>query len=104
MTFSTKWHNFISNRKRTKSRQGYPNLLIHHKDKEMIIELERTRKSKGKFKLKLNNLRSYLLQNIHILWLVPNENMKKFVDEQIRSHNWKLEQHHIEIFNNIDIL
>ncbi|MBP1525349.1 MAG: hypothetical protein H9Q65_05950 [Spiroplasma ixodetis] len=69
----------------------------------MIIEFERTRKSKDKFKLKLNNLRSYLLQNIHILWLVPNESMKKFINEQIQAYNWKLEQHHIEIFNNIDI-
>ncbi|WDA55015.1 MAG: hypothetical protein PPFGHCPK_01496 (plasmid) [Spiroplasma endosymbiont of Drosophila atripex] len=83
----------------TKSKQGYPDLLVHYEDKEMIIEFERTRKSKDKFKLKLNNLRSYLLQDIHILWLVPNENMKKFINEQIQAYNWKLEQHHIEIFN-----
>lgn len=83
----------------TKSKQGYPDLLVHYENKDMIIELERTRKSKDKFKLKLNNLRSYLLQNIHILWLVPNENMKKFVDEQIQAYNWRLEQHHIQLFN-----
>ena len=83
----------------TKSKQGYPDLLVHYENKEMIIEFERTRKSKDKFKLKLNNLRSYLLQNIHILWLVPNESMKKFVDDQIKVYNWKIEQHHIEIFN-----
>jgi len=87
----------------TKSKQGYPDLLVHYEGKDMIIEFERTRKSKDKFKLKLNNLRSYLLQNIHILWLVANESMKKFVDEQIKAYNWKLEQHHIEIFKNIDI-
>ena len=83
----------------TKSKQGYPDLLVHYEDKDMIIEFERTRKSKDKFKLKLNNLRSYLLQNIHVLWLVPNESMKKFVDEQIQTYNWKIEQNHIEIFN-----
>uniref|UniRef100_UPI00207B0A3C hypothetical protein n=1 Tax=Spiroplasma endosymbiont of Lariophagus distinguendus TaxID=2935082 RepID=UPI00207B0A3C len=83
----------------TKSKQGYPDLVVHYEDKDMLIELERTRKSKEKFKLKLNNLRSYLLQNIHILWLVPNEIMKKFINEQIKAYNWKTEQHHIEIFN-----
>jgi len=34
-----------------------------------------------------------------ILWLVPNESMKKFIKEQIKSYNFKNEQHHIEIFN-----
>ncbi|WP_281748176.1 hypothetical protein [Spiroplasma ixodetis] len=87
----------------TKSKQGYPDLLVHYEDKDMIIEFERTRKSKEKFKLKLNNLRSYLLQNIHIKWLVPNESMKKFINDQLQAYNWKIEQHHIEIFNNIDI-
>lgn len=87
----------------TKSKQGYPDLLVHYENKDIIIELERTRKSKDNFKLKLNNLRSYLLQNIHIKWLVPNEKIKKFIDEQIQTYNWKIEQHHIEIFNNIDI-
>lgn len=87
----------------TKSKQGYPDLLVHYENKDIIIEFERTRKSKEKFKLKLNNLRSYLLQNIHIKWLVPNESMKKFINEQLQAYNWKIEQHHIEIFNNIDI-
>lgn len=82
----------------TKNKQGYPDLLVHYENKEMIIEFERTRKSKDKLKLKLNNLRSYLLQNIHILWLVPNESMKKFVNEQIKAYNWRLDQNHIEIF------
>ncbi|WP_342218460.1 hypothetical protein [Spiroplasma endosymbiont of Amphimallon solstitiale] len=58
-----------------------------------------TRKTIKRFEDKLDGLRQYLKQNIHIIWLVPKENMKKFVNEQIKAYNWKLEQHHIEIFN-----
>ncbi|WJG71473.1 hypothetical protein SIXOD_v1c29270 (plasmid) [Spiroplasma ixodetis Y32] len=79
--------------------KGYPDLLVHYENKDMIIELERTRKTIKRFEDKLDGLRQYLKQNIHIMWLVPNQNMKKFVDEQIKSYNWKLEQHHIEIYN-----
>jgi len=79
--------------------KGYPDLLVHYEDKDMIVELERTRKTIKRFEDKLDGLRQYLKQNMHIMWLVSNQNMKKFVDEQIKSYNWKLEQHHIEIFN-----
>lgn len=33
--------------------------------------------------------------------LVPNENMKKFIDEQIQNYNFKTELHHVEIFNDV---
>ncbi|WDA55055.1 MAG: hypothetical protein PPFGHCPK_01536 (plasmid) [Spiroplasma endosymbiont of Drosophila atripex] len=79
--------------------KGYPDLLVHYESKDMIIEFERTRKTIKRFENKLDGLRQYLKQNIHIMWLVPNESMKKFVDEQIKTYNWKLEQHHIKIFN-----
>ncbi|WP_252320417.1 hypothetical protein [Spiroplasma endosymbiont of Lariophagus distinguendus] len=65
----------------------------------MIIELERTRKSKDRFENKLDSYYRYLQNGKEILWLVPNESMKKFVNEQIQVYNWKIEQHHIEIFN-----
>ncbi|WP_308150272.1 hypothetical protein [Spiroplasma sp. AdecLV25b] len=80
-----------------KSKQGYPDLLVHYENKDIIVELERTRKSKEQFKLKLNNLRSYLLQDIHILWLVPNESMLKFIYQQIINYKWKSDFHKIEI-------
>lgn len=65
----------------------------------MIVELERTRKSKERFESKLDSYYRDLQDGKEILWLVPNQNIKKFVDEQLKSYNWKLEQHHIEIFN-----
>ncbi|MBP1525586.1 MAG: hypothetical protein H9Q65_03110 [Spiroplasma ixodetis] len=79
--------------------KGYPDLIVHYEDKEMIIELERTRKSKDRFESKLDTYYRDLQNGKEILWLVSNENMKKFINEQIQAYNWKIEQHHIEIFN-----
>ncbi|WDA54979.1 MAG: hypothetical protein PPFGHCPK_01460 (plasmid) [Spiroplasma endosymbiont of Drosophila atripex] len=79
--------------------KGYPDLLVHYADKEMIIELERTRKSKERFESKLDSYYRDLQKGKEILWLVPNESMKKFIVEQIKTYNFKNELHHIEIFN-----
>lgn len=78
--------------------KGYPDLLVHYENKEMIIELEQTRKSKELFESKLDSYYRDLQKGKKILWLVPNENMKKFINEQIKTYNFKNEQHHIEIF------
>lgn len=79
--------------------KGYPDLLVHYEDKEMIIELERTRKSKDRFESKLDSYYRDLQNGKEILWLIPNESMKKFVHKQLQAYNWKLDQHQIEIFN-----
>lgn len=70
--------------------KGYPDLLVHYEDKEMIIELERTRKTKQRMRIKFDGLRHYCKNGYDVLFLVPDENMKKFVDEQIKIYNWKL--------------
>lgn len=57
------------------------------------------RKSKDRFESKLDSYYRDLQNGKEILWLVTNESMKKFVDEQIKSYKWKIEQHHIQIFN-----
>ncbi|WP_342253987.1 hypothetical protein [Spiroplasma endosymbiont of Zeiraphera isertana] len=81
-------------------KKGYPDLLVHYEDKEMIIELERTCKSKENFEDKIDGLRSYLRNGLDVLWLVPNQKMLKFIYEQILEYNWKLEQQHIQIVIN----
>ncbi|WP_342254663.1 hypothetical protein [Spiroplasma endosymbiont of Zeiraphera isertana] len=40
--------------------KGYPDLLVHYEDKDMIIELERTRKTIKRFEDKLDGLRTRL--------------------------------------------
>lgn len=79
--------------------KGYPDLLVHYENKEMMIELERTRKSKERFENKLDSHYRDLQNGKEILWLVPNENMKNFIEAQIKTYNFKIELHHIEIFN-----
>lgn len=81
--------------------KGYPDLLVHYENKEMIIELERTRKSKERFESKLDSYYRDLQKGKEILWLVPNESMKKFITEQIQNYNFKTELHHIEIFYDV---
>ncbi|WP_308150242.1 hypothetical protein [Spiroplasma sp. AdecLV25b] len=81
--------------------KGYPDLLVHYENKDMIIELERTRKSKERFENKIDSYYRDLQKNKEILWLVPNESMKKFINEQIQNYNFKIELHRIEIFNDV---
>ncbi|WDA55040.1 MAG: hypothetical protein PPFGHCPK_01521 (plasmid) [Spiroplasma endosymbiont of Drosophila atripex] len=81
--------------------KGYPDLLVYYENMEMIIELERTRKSKERFESKLDSHYRSLQKGKEILWLVPNKTMKKFIEEQIKIYNFKTELHHIEIFNDV---
>jgi len=96
-----KSYNYLKQNKSKKRniRKGYPNLIVHFENKDMIVELERTRKSKERFERKLDSYYRDLQDGKEILWLVPNENMKKFVDEQIKAYDFKNELHQIEIFN-----
>lgn len=61
----------------TKNKQEYPDLLVHFENKDMIVELERTRKSKERFENKLDSYYQYLQDGKEILWLIPNESVKK---------------------------
>ncbi|MBP1527900.1 MAG: hypothetical protein H9Q65_01400 [Spiroplasma ixodetis] len=79
--------------------KGYPDLLVHYENKVMIIEFERTRKTKQRMRQKFDGLRHYCKNGYDVLFLVPNENMKKFVDEQIKIYNWKLGTFKTQIFN-----
>jgi len=81
--------------------KGYPDLLVHYENKVMIIEFERTRKTKQRMRIKFDGLRHYCKNGYEVLFLVPNESMKKFVDEQIKIYNWKLATFKTQIFNNI---
>lgn len=83
--------------------KGYPDLIVNYENKELIIELERTRKSKNRFESKLDNYYSDLQANKEILWLVPNESMKKFVTEQIKAYDFKNELHSIEIICELEL-
>ncbi|MBP1525247.1 MAG: hypothetical protein H9Q65_05255 [Spiroplasma ixodetis] len=79
--------------------KGYPDLLVHYENKIMIIEFERTRKTKQRMRQKFDGLRHYCKNGYEVLFLVPNESMKKFVDEQIKIYNWKLATFKTQIFN-----
>ncbi|BDT05202.1 BlaI/MecI/CopY family transcriptional regulator [Spiroplasma ixodetis] len=79
--------------------KGYPDLLVHYENKIMIIEFERTRKTKQRMRQKFDGLRHYCKSGYEVLFLVPNESMKKFVDEQIKIYNWKIAIFKTQIFN-----
>ncbi|WP_342260552.1 hypothetical protein [Spiroplasma endosymbiont of Notiophilus biguttatus] len=79
--------------------KGYPDLLVHYENKVIIIELERTRKTKIRMRQKFDGLRHYCKNGYEVLFLVPNESMKKFVDEQIKIYNWKLATFKTQIIN-----
>ncbi|TLF25359.1 MAG: hypothetical protein FCO83_02815 [Spiroplasma sp. WSS] len=65
----------------------------------MIIELERTRKKPSTIEIKLCLRGTNLKQNIQHDCGLSKWKYEKICYEQIKAYNWKLEQHHIEIFN-----
>lgn len=78
----------------------YPDLMVEYENGTKVwVEIELTRKSKERIEDKLDNMRDHIKDGHNIIWVVPNEVMKKFIDKQIKIYNWKLDQHHIEIFN-----
>lgn len=79
--------------------KGYPDLLIETIDnKNVLIECERTRKAKTRYKPILNSMVSYLKQDYQCWWIVPNQAMEKFINERIKEDNWRIEQHKVIIY------
>lgn len=79
--------------------KGYADLLVHYENKSVFVEFERTKKTKDRYTLKISSYRKYIKDDYEILWLVPNEPMKKFIQDQVNNFNWKKEAHSVEIFN-----
>lgn len=44
----------------------------------------------------------HIKENHKVIWVVPDEKMAKFIQEQINHYNWYKEAHEIEIFNYIN--
>ncbi|MBH8623306.1 hypothetical protein D6D54_07530 [Spiroplasma poulsonii] len=82
--------------------KGYPDLLIETTDnKNILIECERTRKAKTRYKAIFDSVVSYLKQDYECWWIVPNQAMAKFINERIKEDNWRIEQHKVILFNYI---
>jgi len=78
----------------------YPDLMIEYENGTKVwVEIERTRKSKERIEDKLDNMRDHIKDNHKVIWVVPDEKMAKFIQEQINHYNWYKEAHNIEIFN-----
>ncbi|WP_133165091.1 hypothetical protein [Spiroplasma poulsonii] len=82
--------------------KGYPDLLIETTDnKNILIECERTRKAKTRYKAIFDSVVSYLKQDYECWWIVSNQAMAKFINERIKEDNWRIEQHKVILFNYI---
>ncbi|WP_342261540.1 hypothetical protein [Spiroplasma endosymbiont of Notiophilus biguttatus] len=78
----------------------YPDLMIEYENKNKVwVEIERTRKSKERIENKLDNMREHIRGNHKVIWVIPDEKMAKFIQEQINNYNWYKDAHTIEIFN-----
>lgn len=80
----------------------YPDLLIETTDnKNVLIECERTRKAKTRYKTIFDSMVSYLKQDYECWWIVPSQEIAKFINERIKEDNWRIEQHKVILFNYI---
>ncbi|QIA74011.1 hypothetical protein GL982_10705 (plasmid) [Spiroplasma citri] len=80
----------------------YPHLLIETiNNKNVLIECERTRKAKTRYKRIFDSMVSYLKQDYECWWIVPNQAMAKFINERIKEDSWRVEQHKVILFNYI---
>lgn len=78
----------------------YPDLAIEYSNGiKALVEIERTRKSKERIEDKLDNMREYIKDGYNIIWVVPNNEIAKFIKEQINDYNWNKDAHKIVIFS-----
>ncbi|WP_308150259.1 hypothetical protein [Spiroplasma sp. AdecLV25b] len=77
-------------------------MIEYENGTKVLIEIERTRKSKERIEDKIDNMREHIKENRKVIWVVPDEKMAKFIQEQINHYNWYKEAHEIEIFNEIN--
>lgn len=78
----------------------YPDLIIEYNNATKAwIEIERTRKSKERIEDKLDNMREHIKDGHNVIWVVPNKEMAKFIQEQINGYNWNNDKHIVEIFS-----
>lgn len=75
-------------------------MIEYENEIKVWVEIKRTRKSKERIEDKLDNMCEHIKDNHKVVWVVPNEKMAKFIQEQINHYDWYKEAHTIEIFNN----
>lgn len=55
--------------------------------------------AKERIEDKLDNMREHIKDKHIVIWVVTNEKMAKFIQDQINNYGWYKEAHKIEIFN-----